>query len=283
MRRLVVGGELPAGESPHMKLVGMKFDELDVHELSDGFEPCKPLPLLRWLKRDPHEVLLAEMVEFDQEPYQAVENWLRERGRTDDADHVYLAMRRRELDLHLLTVPQRLWRLRRREPWIVTLRNVFEVAFEKPPLGLLYVLLSPLFFLIFLLLWPFESRSMNFARWLLACPLVPFKDKPKLPQGWLRWGVNWFLLRTVGFGVRTRTATIAGILAFLFSWLCVFNTPESAEFKGSRRIRLSSWPGRQGRKAVQGVSRERPQALHEGLPARHRADVWHRGRGDMGV
>ncbi len=223
--RLVVGGHLPTTEEPHFKLAGLEFKDLDVGELEDcpmaaGKSSGRRSPF-RSLERSQYEILLAEMEDFEEEPYHAMEKWLRGRGRDDDADHVYLAMRRRELQLHPLTVWQRLYRKFTGRPDVelpTPAKNVRRWLLECP--------LMPSF--------RFVRRESGALDWLAT--LRPRWDRRPMRMGWMRWGMNWFLLLTVGFGVRTRTATIAGLLAFLFSWLCVFDTPDAVVRKASRGI-----------------------------------------------
>ena len=201
VERLVVGGNLPTTHPPHFKLAGLEFRDLNVEELEDGSGKTGRHSVFRWLERSQYEILLAEMADFEEQPYQTVEEWLRGRGRDDDADHLYLARRRRELQLHPLTVWQRLHR-----------RGTGRKPVELP------------------------RPAMNLCRWAKICPVLPPYNRKPLRIGWVRWLTNWFLLRTVGFGVRTRTAATMGVLAFLFSWLCVFDTPDAVVRKASRGI-----------------------------------------------
>ncbi|MBV9671680.1 MAG: pentapeptide repeat-containing protein [Verrucomicrobia bacterium] len=85
---LLVSGKMLANTPPRFRFSGMEFDEIVVDDLEVDSPNSKFVHLLDQM----------EHAEFNQGIYLKFEKWLRDRGRDKDADAVYLALRRRELD-----------------------------------------------------------------------------------------------------------------------------------------------------------------------------------------
>jgi len=84
---LIVSGQLPAREGPKFRFSGLRFDEINVGKL-EAINSANPFVRL-----------LDQMDPFNEGFYLQIEKWLCERGKDEEADDVYLALRRRGLDL----------------------------------------------------------------------------------------------------------------------------------------------------------------------------------------
>ena len=84
---LIVSGQLRAREGPKFRFSGLRFDEINVGKL-EAINSANPFVRL-----------LDQMDPFNEGFYLQIEKWLRERGKDKEADDVYLALRKRGLDL----------------------------------------------------------------------------------------------------------------------------------------------------------------------------------------
>ncbi len=120
VERLVPGGTVEPGQEPRLWLEGLQFGELDVEKLGKPDRGrTRWWPFLRqavihgWRgpseEARPYLVFLEQMGTFNAAVYAETERWLRNRGRENAADDVYLMMRGMEWKEAARKTPQTDW------------------------------------------------------------------------------------------------------------------------------------------------------------------------------